>query len=76
MMEDWFDVPEIRRARCASEPAGSVQEKAPAAGQTHLQTQRYKKYRARMVTTQVLSGKQQNYLYAWLNMTAPLTAEL
>lgn len=38
VMEDWVDVPEAGRGRCASEPAGSAQEKALAAGQTHLST--------------------------------------
>lgn len=43
VMEDWVDVPETRRGRCASEPAGSAQEKALAVAQTHLQTQTHKK---------------------------------
>lgn len=31
-MEDWADVPEARRGQRASEPAGSAQERALAAG--------------------------------------------
>lgn len=38
-MEDFADVPEVMRDLCASEPAGSAQGKALAAGQTHLRRQ-------------------------------------
>lgn len=35
-IEDWADVPRARRGLCASEPAGSAQEKALAVSQTPL----------------------------------------
>lgn len=46
VMEDFADVPEVMRDRCASEPADSAQEKALVAGQTHLQRQTHNKTQA------------------------------
>lgn len=40
--EEWAGEPEAGRDRCASEPAGSVPEKALAAWQIHLHTKHKK----------------------------------
>lgn len=81
VMEDWVDVPEARRGRCASEPAGSAQEKALAAGQTHLSTHKVeaqdKDFNQKYTNAYV--NKCDKNTHTWLHgctMSIPLTAEL